>query len=133
MTTKDVTTMDTDEARALLQAERDRLTALLSTTADNVGAQQRGDDPGNADVAKDVIDRELERSELLRVHEELREVDAAEERLAQGTYGVSEVSGEPIPDERLRAVPTARRLVPEQEGVEQQARATDPNNPDVRG
>lgn len=125
--------MDTEEARTLLQAERERLTALLSATADNVGAQQDDDDPGGADAAKEVVDRELERSELRRVHDELREVDAAEERLAQGTYGISEVSGRPIPDERLRAVPTARRLVSEQEGVDKQARATDPNNPDVRG
>lgn len=125
--------MDTDEARALLQAERERLTALLSSTADNVDAQQGDDDPGGADGAKEVVDRELERSELRRVYEELREVEAAEERLAQGTYGVSEVSGSPIPDERLRAVPTARRLVSEQEEAEQQSRATDPNNPDIRG
>lgn len=124
--------MDTDEARALLQAERERLTALLSSTADNVVAQQT-DDASNADGAKDVVDRELERSELRRVHDELREVDAAEERLDNGTYGVSEVSGEPIPDDRLRAVPTARRLVSEQHDLEQQSRAADPNNPDVRG
>lgn len=125
--------MDTDEARALLQAERERLRALLSSTADNVVAQQTDDDNGNADGAKDVIDRELERSELRRVHDELREVEAAEERLDNGTYGVSEVSGEPIPDDRLRAVPAARRLVSEQHDVEQQSRAADPNNPDVRG
>ncbi len=124
--------MDTEEARALLQAERDRLTALLSAAADNVGAQEVDDDPGGADAAKEVVDRELERSELLRIREALREVEAADERLAQGTYGISEVSGKPIPDERLRAVPTARRLVSEQEGVDKQARATDPNNPDVR-
>lgn len=124
--------MDTQEARALLQAERERLTALLSATADNVDAQEVDDDPGGADAAKDVVDRELQRSELRRVREELREVEAAEERLAQGTYGISEISGKPIPDERLRAVPAARRLVSEQEGVDKQARATDPNNPDVR-
>ena len=104
--------MDTDEARALLHAERERLTALLSDTADNVIAQQADDDPGGADGAKEVIDRELERSELRRVHDELREVDAAEER--------------------LRAVPTARRLASEQEYAERRARASDPNNPDLR-
>lgn len=125
--------MDAKEAHALLRAERKRLLALLSATADNVEAQQAGDDPGIADGAKEVVDRELERSELRRLYDQLREVDAAEERLARGTYGLSEVSGKPIPDERLRAVPTARTLVSEQEALEQQSRATDPNNPDIRG
>lgn len=125
--------MDAKEAHALLRAERKRLLALLSATADNVEAQQAGDDPGIADGAKEVVDRELERSELRRLYDQLREVDAAEERLARGTYGLSEVSGKPIPDDRLRAVPTARTLVSEQEALEQQSRATDPNNPDIRG
>lgn len=123
--------MDDDEARRLLHAERDRLTALLADEADNARAQL-DDDPGGADAAKEVIDLELQRSEFRRVHEELQEVDAALERVEAGTYGVSEVSGDPIPDERLRAAPTARRLVSEQELVDQQARATDPNNPDRR-
>lgn len=125
--------MDAKEAHALLRAERKRLLALLSATADNVEAQQADDDPGIADGAKEVVDRELERSELRRLYDQLREVDAAEERLARGTYGLSEVSGKPIPDDRLRAVPTARTLVSEQEVLEQQSRATDPNNPDIRG
>jgi DnaK suppressor protein len=41
-------------------------------------------------------------------------VERAEERLAAGTYGLSIESGEPIPDERLEAVPTAERTAEEQ-------------------
>lgn len=125
-------TVDDDEARRLLNAERDRLTALLRDEAESVRGQQVRDDAGAADAAKEVLDREIERSELIRVHEELREVEAALERVDNGTYGVSEVSGEPIPDERLRAVPTARRLVSEQELADNQARASIPDNPDLR-
>lgn len=124
--------MDDTEARELLRAERERLTALLSNTADNVSELQ-DTDPGVADNAKDVVDRQLERSTLQQIAEQLREVDAALERVDAGTYGRSEVSGEPIPDERLRAVPTTRRLVSEQQDAEQVARATDPSNPDLRG
>lgn len=124
--------MDDTEARELLHAERERLTALLSNTADNVSELQ-DTDPGVADNAKDVVDRQLERSTLQQIAEQLREVDAALERVDAGTYGRSEVSGEPIPDERLRAVPTTRRLVSEQQDAEQVARATDPSNPDLRG
>lgn len=124
-------TVDDDEARRLLHAERDRLTALLRDEAEAVRGQQERDDAGAADAAKEVLDRELDRSEMIRVHEELREVEAALERVDNGTYGVSEVSGEPIPDDRLRAVPTARRLVSEQQLVDNQARASVPDNPDL--
>ena len=44
-----------------------------------------------------------------RDRERLREVEHALAKLRNGTYGLSEVSGEPIPFERLRAIPWARR------------------------
>lgn len=111
--------MDNEEARQLLQAERERITAMLEASADSVREQQ-GTKVTSSDAAKDVIDRELERSELRHLYDELREVDAALERVDEGTYGVSELSGEPIPDERLRAAPTARLLVSEQEQIDRQ-------------
>lgn len=124
--------MDTDEARQLLTAERDRLTALLDDETAVVDEQQDDDqDAGNADDARKVVDRELQRSERRRVADELAEVEAAFERVKDGTYGVSDVSGEPIPDERLRAVPYARRTVDEQQLADNQRRAQDPNNPDL--
>ena len=52
------------------------------------------------------------RSDDLR--EELAAVERAEARLADGTYGLSVESGEPIPDERLEAMPWAGRTVEEQ-------------------
>jgi RNA polymerase-binding transcription factor DksA len=106
--------VDHDEARRLLHTERERLNAMLAASAESVREQQ-GKDAGGSDAAKDVVDREMERSELRHLYDELQEVDAAFERLEQGTYGISELSGEPIPDERLRANPTARLLVSEQE------------------
>ena len=39
----------------------------------------------------------------------------AEQRLAEGRYGLSIESGDPIPDERLEAIPTAERTVAEEE------------------
>ena len=49
-----------------------------------------------------------------QLREELAAVERAEERLMSGTYGLSIDSGEPIPDERLEAVPTAERTVEEE-------------------
>lgn len=124
--------MDDDEARRLLHAERERLTALLHDTADDVADQQDTDrDAGDADAAKEVVDREMERSELRQVYAQLQEVDAALARVDEGTYGVSEISGEPIPDERLRARPTATRTVDEQETADNLGRASDVSNPDL--
>ena len=123
--------MDTNEARQLLLAERERLTTLLNDQAAAV-ADQQDFDPSSADLAKDIVDREVDRSQFQWVKRELAEVDAALQRVDDGTYGVSEISGRPIPEERLRAVPHARTLVDEQQLAESQARATDPNNPERR-
>lgn len=121
--------MDDDEARRMLQAERERLTQLLSDTTDAV-AEQTGQDAAPADGAKEIEDRQVDESTLAQVRGELAEVDAALERVDAGTYGVSDISGEAIPDERLRARPTARRLADEQELVDNQARAS-AVNPDL--
>jgi DnaK suppressor protein len=45
----------------------------------------------------------------------LASVERAEQRLVDGTYGLSIESGEPIPDERLEAIPTAERTVEEEQ------------------
>jgi DnaK suppressor protein len=47
--------------------------------------------------------------------EALAAVERAEKRLEEGTYGLSVESGEPIPDDRLEAFPTAERTIEEQE------------------
>jgi DnaK suppressor protein len=123
--------VDTNEARQLLLAERERLTTMLNDQA-AVVADQQDFDPSSADLAKDIVDREVDRSQYEWVKRELAEVDAALQRVDDGTYGVSEISGRPIPEDRLRAVPHARTLVDEQQLVDSQARATDPNNPERR-
>ena len=43
----------------------------------------------------------------------LKEINKALERMENGTYGISEVSGKPIPAERLEVLPWATRLVNE--------------------
>lgn len=43
----------------------------------------------------------------------IAEIDHALARMAAGTYGVSEVSGEPIPHKRLLLLPWARTVIGE--------------------
>jgi DnaK suppressor protein len=49
--------------------------------------------------------------------EQLAAIERAEARLASGTYGFSVDSGQPIPDARLEALPTAERTVEEQQAI----------------
>jgi RNA polymerase-binding transcription factor len=53
----------------------------------------------------------------------LVEIDLALHKIDDGTYGVSEESGEPIGFDRLRAVPWARFTAPEQEELEHEAKS----------
>jgi DnaK suppressor protein len=105
--------MDPDRARELLARERQRIVQSLAGLD-----PQESDEPTTeqhlADQASDLYDNELDEglSDDLRV--ELAAVERAEQRLAAGTYGLSIESGEPIPDERLEAQPTAERTVAEQ-------------------
>ncbi len=51
---------------------------------------------------------------------ELAAVERAERRLIDSTHHCSVESGEPIPDQRLEAVPTAERTAEEQAQLERQ-------------
>jgi DnaK suppressor protein len=112
--------MDPERARERLALERQRIVQGLG------GLEPReSDEPTTeqhtADQASDLYDNELDEglSDDLRV--ELAAVERAEQRLADGTYGLSIESGEPIPDERLEAVPTAERTAEEQTRFERGA------------
>lgn len=107
--------MDDERARELLEAERARVTALLSDTldagrADRSAENESGDwddraQPLTAEGADDAVVAGLEGR--------LEALDRAAERLAAGTYGRSVLSGRPIPDERLEADPAAELTVDE--------------------
>lgn len=64
-----------------------------------------------ADSASDTFEREKDLSILESLEAELTELGAALARLDAGTYGVDERTGDPIPDERLEAMPAARTNV----------------------
>jgi DnaK suppressor protein len=105
--------MDTDRARELLQAERERIeTALGGLKHQDDGEPADEFDPANlgADLYQDELDEGLQDD----LREQLAALERAEARLAAGTYGLSIESGEPIPDERLEALPTAERTVDEE-------------------
>ncbi len=67
-----------------------------------------------ADQGTDLFERERDEGLADALREELAAIERAEARVEQGTYGISVVSGRPIPDERLEAIPWADRNADEQ-------------------
>jgi DnaK suppressor protein len=105
--------MDADRARELLAGERRRIErALRRLGHEDTGEPTDEDDPANqaSDLYQDEFDDGLEED----LREQLAAVERAEQRLAAGTYGLSVESGQPIPDERLEARPTAELTVDEE-------------------
>jgi DnaK suppressor protein len=98
--------MDADRARELLAAERQRIEHELARRQHEDDSEPADEiDPAN--LASDLYQDEFDEGRRDDLHEQLGAVERAEERLAAGTYGLSIESGQPIPDERLEAVPTA--------------------------
>ena len=61
-----------------------------------------------------MFEEELGEGVAERLRAELEAIERAEKRLAEGTYGLSIESGEPIPDARLETIPWAERTSEEQ-------------------
>jgi DnaK suppressor protein len=105
--------VDPERARELLRAERVRIErALAGAEHEDDGEPGDVQDPGN--LASDLYQDELDEGLREDFEAQLAAVERAEERLAAGTYGLSVRSGEPIPDERLEALPTAELTVEEE-------------------
>ena len=111
--------MDAEQARTLLQRERERIERMLA----GISRREGDDDPDPfeaADVAPDLLDAEIGEGLAESLREELEAVERAERRLAEGTYGLSVESGKPIPDARLETIPWAERTAEEQARYELQ-------------
>ena len=67
-----------------------------------------------ANGAAELFQDELAQTRGEDLLEQLAALERAEQRLREGTYGLSIRSGDPIPDERLEALPTAELTVAEQ-------------------
>jgi DnaK suppressor protein len=105
--------VDPERARLLLAAERERIERALGRLRHEDTAEEADDeDPGN--LASELYQDELDEGLSDDLREQLEALERAEARLAAGTYGLSVESGEPIPDERLEAIPTAERTADEE-------------------
>lgn len=73
-----------------------------------------------ADAGSDAYDRDFALNLISQEQDAIFEIEQALQRIALGTYGICEVSGDKIPQPRLEAIPFARLTVTCQEKVESQ-------------
>lgn len=106
--------MDADHAAVLLAAERERIERHLCRLRGDMPSDSLIDDTDAGDQAFDLNERERDAGRITELEEELETIARAEARLADGTYGLSVESGEPISDARLERLPAAERTAEEQ-------------------
>ncbi len=104
-----------ESQRELLLEEREsylRSARRLTDEAEQLAADrepgdvQFDEESGEGDTIS--VERERDLALSAQARETIEEIDDALARMAAGTYGICEVSGEPIPRERLEAIPYAR-------------------------
>lgn len=101
--------------RERLTAERTEVAQLLKD-AESAGAQDREveDEPGDyADSAQPLTAQGMDDAIADSFRDRLAAINRALQRLDDGTYGRSVLSGQPIPDERLDADPAAELTIEE--------------------
>jgi RNA polymerase-binding transcription factor len=108
--------VDLARARTRLEQERARVESLMRDLRVNVADRETEGDAqpttfDAADTASDTTQRTEDLSILESLEAELVDIDAALGRVADGTYGIDQLTGEPIDPARLDAVPTARTNV----------------------
>ena len=109
----------------LLLAERARLLKGVTAMEEDVLYQpadltKDSDVTSLAEVGTDSFERETARTLAKTETERLFEIDEALKRIQEGTYGICEGTGKPIPKKRLEAYPTARYCVEYQEKLEEE-------------
>ena len=106
--------MEPERARELLARERAQIEASLRMHSGEPLESDAEVEPGDEDD-ESLYQDELDAGRVQELRERLAAVERAEKRLRDGTYGLSVLSGEPIPDARLEARPTAELTVEEQQ------------------
>ena len=105
---------------------RDHVTGQLDQHTEETLKRSAKDDAGDlssygqhmADAGTDTFDRDFALSVVSNEQEALSEIDAAIQRIKNGTYGTCEVTAKPIARERLLAVPFTRYSAEAQKEIE---------------
>ncbi len=119
---------------SFLKKQRQRLVELRDAymnSAEGVASESlRSHDGGEAsafgmhqaDAGSDAYDRDFALSLLAKEQDAIYEINEALNRIDKGTYGICEMSGDTIPEERLEALPFTRFTVACQARIERDQR-----------
>jgi DnaK suppressor protein len=114
-----------ESQRERLVGLRDELVRIREGMADDerdLGEAEGDTQLDSGDLSQDLFTREMDASIGEQVGRRLGEIDRALQKIEEGTYGLSDDSGESIPRGRLEAVPEALRTVEEQQRFERERR-----------
>lgn len=126
--------VNSSKARRLLEAERTRLEEVMGTEQLEALGELQTDstqelsavDQHPGDQGTETFEREKAESIRVSTEAQLRDVQRALAKLDSGDYGICEICGKSIPDERLEARPAARYCIEDQAKVEAQGAAQPP-------
>lgn len=100
----------------LLNLKDELLDSMSGVGRDTLRTRAEGSDASGfgmhtGDAGSDAYDRDFALNLLSQERDSLFEIDAALKKIQEGTYGICELSGKPIPHIRLEARPFARYTV----------------------
>ena len=104
--------------RQILINWKDELLKESSQTLNNLQNDENSAKPDLTDRASDEIDRTFELRTRDRERKLINKIEAALNRIEEGTYGYCEETGEPISLKRLQARPVATLSIEAQENHE---------------
>ncbi|CAA9420599.1 MAG: DnaK suppressor protein [uncultured Rubrobacteraceae bacterium] len=88
----------------------------------NMSEEQGDTQLDSGDQSQQMFNREMDATIGEQAGLRLQDVERALEKIEEGTYGLSDESGEQIPKGRLEAAPEAIRTVDEQQSFERERR-----------
>ncbi|HRP68754.1 MAG TPA: TraR/DksA C4-type zinc finger protein [Turneriella sp.] len=111
-----------NEFKELLSEKKARLIKEIQGKEDELTSKDKDEVGDMADMATELIERELKMSLSEGDRERLEAIDAALDRIKTKSYGICIDTGEVINKARLKAVPEALRTLVAQEAHDKQQR-----------
>jgi RNA polymerase-binding protein DksA len=114
-----MTQLDTERFRTILVEERQRVLDAISYLHEETPGSLEDEteeivgsvDNHPAETASATLDREIDYTLEENSEHVLAEIEAALERIEEGTYGTCRTCGQPISEERLDAIPYATQCI----------------------
>lgn len=113
------------EQRERLEALREELLRIqrgMEEDEQDRSDEERGSQFDAGDMSQQMFTREMDATLGEQAERRLEEVERALQKIEEGSYGICDDTGEPIPRGRLEAIPEAVRTVEAQERFDRERR-----------